>query len=320
VKYFWYLFSQNGWHDGGNSTEQYGRALSSESCIFIHGNRSELVTSIGGLEIIPRSEKFVMPALDRPVDRQKIAMFCIPNQISLRYLEYCRAAGIKTVYRCVDDWRHNFGEGWFDSVIEEQMIALADLAVASSHRMADNYGIRYLPNACAYVRQKVQVPNMPPRVGFVGLADWPRFDLDLVRSLAEHFPEIRFEIVGTQNPWRTSKITALLNRPWNKAIVRMKKFDVGLVPYRGAYLEGMQPIKSWEYLGMGIPQLCQGDLDLPHHDSVYRYITLDDCVEKLRIILSTLANIERGPILTYAAQNSWQTRIRQLLDWLNLPT
>jgi hypothetical protein len=320
VKYFWYLFSQNGWHNGGNSTEHYGRALSSEPCFFIHGNRSELVTSVGAMEIIPRSEAYVIPALERPVDRQKIAMFCIPNQISLRYLEYCRAAGIKTVYRCVDDWHHNFGEGWYDPAIEEQMIALVDLAVASSFRMADYYGIRYLPNACAWVREKVPTPNNPPRVGFAGLADWPRFDRDLVHSLAEHFPDIRFEIVGTQSPWRRRNITALLHRPWSSAIARMKTFDVGLVPYHGVYLEGMQPIKSWEYLGMGIPQLCQGDLDLPHHDSVYRYKTFDECVEKLRIILSTLANLKRGPILTYASQNSWQTRIRQLLDWLNPAT
>jgi hypothetical protein len=319
VNYFWYLFSQNGWHDGGNSTEQYGRALSGEPSIFIHGDRSELKAKYHYLEIIPRGEEYVIPALEKSVEQAKIGMFCKPSENFLRYLEYCRVAGIKTIYRCVDDWRHNFGEGWFDPAIEEKMIALADLAVASSRRMADFYGIRYLPNACAWIRPKIPSPGNTPLVGFAGLADLPRFDLDLVRSLAEQFPDIRFEIVGTRNPWRTRNITARASCFWHEAIEHMKNFDVGIIPYCGDHLDGMQPIKSWEYLGMGIPQLSQHDLDLPRHNSVYRYKTLDESIEKLRSILATLATLNKSPILTYASQNTWQTRIRQLVDWLDLP-
>jgi len=271
------------------------------------------------MEVIPRSEQFVLPALERPIDRQKIGMFCKPDQIYLDYLKYCRILGIKTIYRCVDDWQYNFGEGWYDRAIEKEMITLTDVAVASSRRMAEQYGLEYLPNACAYVRPQSAIPGNPPVVGFAGLADLPRFDLDLVRSLAAHFPGVHFEIIGTQHPWRKRNITALVGRPWREAVLRMKKFDVGIIPYRGDHLQGMQPIKSWEYLGMGIPQLCQQDLDLPDHESVFRYQTLAECIEKLETILSGLTSFDRPSILSYAAQNTWQARIRQLLGWFNLP-
>jgi hypothetical protein len=324
---FWILFSQNNWNDGGNSTEQYGRALAADGAVFVHGANRATRHQLGGLEIIPRDEASVRAALAaRRGARPRIAMFCLPDAASLRYLEMARALGIRTVYRCVDDWAHFMGAPWYDEHIERLMVARADLAVASSRALAAALAVRYLPNACQRVgAAPPRRHDDPPVVGFCGLAQLERFDAALVRELARRFPHACFEVVGAAADGVDGNLTLRRQTTWEAAWRIMRRFDVGLVPYRGAHLAGMQPVKSWEYLGLGIPQLCRRGLDLPEHASVRCYDDVDDCAAALAALLDTVARrrhagAEEDPgaadMLAFAARNTWRDRIRQLRAWL----
>ncbi|MBX3024436.1 hypothetical protein KF840_05950 [bacterium] len=318
---FWVLFSQNNWNDGGNSTEQYGRALAAAGAVFVHGANRRTRHRLLDLEIIPRDEESVRAALAQPRDgRPRIAMFCLPDTASLRYLEMARAMGIRTVYRCVDDWQRFPGDAWYDAQTERRMVALADVAVASSRRMAEDLGVPYLPNACQRLAPapRPQRPGEPRVVGFCGLADLERFDGELVRELARRFPRVRFEIVGATEDAADGNLTRRRQTTWEAAWQLMQGFDVGLVPYRGAHLAGMQPVKSWEYLGLGIPQMCRRGLDLPEHASVHRYDDADDCAAALEPLLRGVDPAERADARAFAARNTWHDRIRQLQAWLGM--
>jgi hypothetical protein len=317
---FWFLFSQNNWNDGGNSTEQYGRALAAQGCIFVHGANRATRSRLLDMEIIPRDEASVLAALEQPRgERPRIAMFCQPDVASLRYLELARAIGMRTVYRCVDDWRRFLGEAWYDDGVERRMVALADLAVASSRRMADELAVRHLPNACQRITQAARRgPGKPPVIGFCGLAGLERFDGELVRDLARRFPQARFEMVGAAADDVDGNLTWRRQTTWEEAWYRMSGFDVGLVPYRGDHLAGMQPLKSWEYLGLGIPQVCRRGLDLPEHASVRCYDDVDECAAAIEPLLGGVDAAERDDALAFAARNTWHDRIRQLLAWLEV--
>lgn len=327
---FWFLFSQNNWNDGGNSTEQYGRALAAEGCVFVHGANQRARGRFLDMEVVPRDEASVRAAFEqRRGGRLPIAMFCLPDATSLRYLEMACGLGMRTVYRCVDDWRRFPGEGWYDEATERRMVALADVAVASSRHMAETLAVRYLPNACQRVVDAARPqPGDSPVVGFCGLADLERFDAALVRELARRFPRVRFDVVGATGDRVDGNLTMRRRTTWEASWQQMRGFDVGLVPYCGEHLAGMQPVKSWEYLGLGIPQVCRRGLDLPEHASVRCYDDVDGCATALEALLRQQAPTEpqapgvdaaqRADALAFAARNTWRDRIRQLLGWLGV--
>jgi hypothetical protein len=105
---------------------------------------------------------------------------------------------------------------------------------------------------------------------------------------------------------------------WEAAWQLMRGFDVGLVTYRGDHLAAMQPVKSWEYLGLGIPQVCRRGIDLPQHASVHCYDDADGCAAALEPLLRGVDAAQRADALAFAARNTWRDRIRQLLAWLGV--
>lgn len=309
----WLLFSQNNWHNGGNSTEQYARTLK-ERCVYIHGSKQRTTGIEDGVRFGPQEERFWRTN----VTEKTTAMFCKPTPEAYQHMRIAKALGVKIVYRAVDDWELWKNAKWYDNSIERLMIGLADVAVATSIRVVQKYGVRRLPNACYHVSQSIKT-RKAKKVGFIGDVDnqisSARFDMDIVSYLAKRFPDVEFILCGSRVSWNLPQnIKVLPYCKWKEANQQLENIDVGLIPYCGEEISGVQPTKSWEYMGYGLPQLAREGLDLPDHSSVSTYKTYEECGDKLAAIL------ERpycpSSIIDFAKQNTWKNRIEQLEEWL----
>jgi len=324
MRYYWYIFGHTNWRANGNSCELYGKELSSEPSYYIRGtdgHHSKRIESYNQLRILPRISYMVTRALEEKTDSDllKIAMFSYPDPVNIQFLKEAKKLGVKTVYRCVDDWA-TWNGIWYKVENELQMIELADISVASSRKMAKVFKIPYLPNAC--IKTYNHEVKEGKTVGFVGHADLSRFNMDLIHYLAKELPEASFELIGSDGYAGSRADNNVCIRPFvshDVLIDYMRNFTIGIIPYRptiGKDLSGTQPIKSWEYMACGIPQICTNGLDLPEHESVFVYCSYEDCARKIRNILSNRFDVES--IRNFSATNTWRHRVNEILKLLKL--
>lgn len=316
---YWYFFSQNNWHDGGNSTEQYARTMSKNPCVYIHGGKSKKFLVYYQMQIMPQIEENIRIELERR--DVKIAMFARPTEAQFRYLNLAKQYGAKIIYRAVDDWALWEDNQWYDRNIELKMIEAADLAVASSLKLAKEFQIKYLPNACQYIQKDVKRFNSEPVVGFLGDLDnqisSAKVDVDLIFYLARRFSNVKFILIGSKKSWDfPSNVTVLNYMKWEEANEILNNIDIGLIPYCGRDITGVQPTKSWEYMGYGIPQVARRYLSLPEHSSVRLYESYEECGQVLEKLINSLNVVDRQEIINFASQNTWAKRIEKLIEWL----
>lgn len=321
---FWYFFANNNWHNGGNSTEQYARALSVSPSVYVHGARNRKQLTYNKLHIIPQTKEYVIPSLRKESRVPKIAMFAKPTKLFLDYMKIAKDLNIKVIYRVVDDWSLWRNNEWYDEKVELSMIKLADVAVATSLKLANKLGIRQLPNACQKCIDNPIKFNVIPIIGFLGDVDnqvsSARFDMELVVYLAKKFPDFKFKLIGSRKEWSAlpKNIEVFKYLQWKEANMFLSHIDIGLISYKGEDVSGVQPTKSWEYAGYGLPQICRKGLDLPDHVSVYTYETYEECAKILSNLANELDNIDRDNIIKYATEHTWLKRTEQLLKWLKL--
>ena len=319
----WIIFGNSNWVNAGNSAEQYARTISqSEKCYFVHGAKSKLETHYGNLKIIPRTQNFVEPCLQE--NTNGIAMFCFPSKLNLQYLRHGKTRNIKTVYRCVDDWATYDWEGHrieYNEEVEREMMKLSSVSVASCKEMAKKFFIPYLPNGCSsslYPTTSKRKEANEMTVGFWGNVNLTRFDKDLILHAARKFPRVQFKLIGSIENW-PDKPNNIIMKPfmtWKESMQEMEEVHVGLIPYQGK-VKVMQPIKTWEYLALGIPQLCKRGLDLPEHDSILLYDDKEEFCHKLQYLIKECDNIDTERLKAFAKINTWLDTTNQIMRWLN---
>ncbi len=189
-----------------------------------------------------------------------------PSSLALRALDVLRPSW--SVFDALDDFPQ-FYEGLaqravarLESAIAERVDAVLTPSTGLWHKFAA-LGTRrvMVHNACemAALPPVRDSPPTPPVVGFVGcISTW--FDWALVDRLARERPQVRFELSGpcfdgpsAQLPPNVQLLPACAH---DEAVRRMTRFSVGLIPFkRNLLTEGVDPIKYYEYRGLGLPVL-----------------------------------------------------------------
>ena len=77
-------------------------------------------------------------------------------------------------------------------------------------------------------------------------------------------------------------------------------------------------MKAWEFLSHGIPQVCRDGLDLPDHDSIFKYNFYEECLKIIEDITNKKVEIDKESIFNFALKNTWKHRIDNLIEWLKL--
>ncbi len=178
------------------------------------------------------------------------------------------------VYHCVDEFSEFTGTPGEIKTMEEELARRADVVIVSAERLASRkrawnanlhvvrHGVDHTHFARAldpHTVMPAEIAALPkPVIGFFGLiADW--VDLELVRAVADAFPEGSVALVGKVatglGPLEGAHNVHLFGRrPYEELPAWCKGFDVALMPFvENELAASSNPLKVREYLAAGLP-------------------------------------------------------------------
>ncbi len=242
-----------------------------------------------------------------------------------------------TVYDCVD--RHSAYPGLIDPEVvdemEEDLAAACGCVFTTAQGLYDrlsrlNDNCHLIPNGAAYElfsrTAEMEKEGASPHFGFVGMLQ-ECIDYDIIRAVAESFPQGRVSLVGKSLPGvDLSSIRDLPNVELRGLVPQaelpgiIKDFDVCLNVFAQNDLSrDVSPLKFYEYLATGKPVVSTPvPLQVRDYaDCVYVAEDKADFIEKCRLALKDTDPRRRAARMERARACSWDERVRMMIDILD---
>lgn len=320
------------------------RPLPAQKNIFLYsppvtlpfGNKSRLINRINQWWI----SLFLKRVISKLRIRNPILWTYMPNTADLlNYIEHDLL-----VYDCVDE--HSEYTGLINKQVmidmERDLMAECDIVFVTAPGLYEDKkafakNIYYLPNAANVehfnkaLAPETKIPpdirDIPkPIVGFVGvIQDW--IDLDLIKAIAVRYPEWSVVLVGPVGVGvDISGLAALpnvylLGRKDIKDLPGyLKAFDLCINPFKlNALTDKVSPLKFYEYLASGKPIVS---VDMPgvreFSDIIYIAHNKEEFVDYVKMAINTEDEGKQKKRLAAAARNSWESRVRFMMEKINL--
>lgn len=201
----------------------------------------------------------------------------IPDVHAIQEIGLFRYHGWKIAYEVRDDWEefHKAGVGkWYDVDYERFLCRQADFVTTVSATLRDKMismgahsdrtfvvpnGLKrsFLENAGASFARRRSGYRGNGTIGYFGHLTPNWFNWKLLLKTASRRPDVRFEIVGFGAPENLSvpqNVFMLGRKDHNQIIDIASNWSVAVIPFKNTKLaEGVDPIKIYEYLALGIP-------------------------------------------------------------------
>jgi len=207
---------------------------------------------------------------------ERIALFEFPHPGFFATLSAANSAGWITVYDVLDDWEEfqRVGQAiWYDEEYERHQIGASDALFAVNGSLAGR--IRELGGAAVEVLGNGLKPGIEalrePRplvrgeltVGYFGYLAGAWFDWELIAAAAGRRPAWRFYLIGYGGSPEGVKlppnVELLGKQPQTDLAAFAANWDVAVIPFKPDRLAaGADPIKTYEYLAMGLPVVATG--------------------------------------------------------------
>jgi len=243
-----------------------------------------------------------------------------------------------SVYYCIDSFSASSKSAKRIKSAEEKMLQYVDTVFVTSHALKDycerySRSVAFFPfgvNIEKFERAADSVCEIPvdlmnikrPMVGYVGgIHKW--LDLDLLKYLAEHYPEYSFVFVGplqtdTQGLQGIKNLYFLGSKTHEELPAYIKNFSVTIIPYLICdYTNNVYPTKLNEYLAMGkavvstaLPEVKMFDREYP--GIVYIAENFEKFGERIKEAFAVHdPELVKRRIWT-ARENNWTNRIEQM--------
>lgn len=273
--------------------------------------------------------KCLLEIIKAPIQKKyKTFILSFPYPPTTKYLEVFKLYGWKVIYDIRDDWEefHKINQAkWYEKAHEIYAIEKADYTMAVSKPLTQkflshtNKFIDLVPNALDndfFTSIKNQVQRN--KIGYVGhlTAGW--FDWNALIDVIQALPEYNFEIIGHSMPNYIDLLPPnavyLGPKDFQEVQEYVKEWKIGLIPFKiNELTKGIDPIKVYEYLGMGLkvvsfmmPQI----LDYPEVKIAY---TTEQFIEKIKEAMNEDFNQE--VVDGFLKSNTWTSRIEDLRRW-----
>lgn len=217
---------------------------------------------------------------------------------------------------------------------EERLIRTADIVFAVSRFLVrhvnDRFGrkIHYLPNGVseAFLKAPAKpIPDdlstiSPPRLLYVGaIRNW--LDVPLLGRIASRHPDWSIILIGRPNADLKSleghqNIHVLGERKHTEIPAYLDHADVGLIPFiRDELLEGVSPIKFYEYAARGLPTVAAswGELEKLQVEGLFLARDSEEFELKVNEVLVSNHLVFSGSLRRFVEDNTWTKRVELIL-------
>lgn len=267
-------------------------------------------------------------------DKKKIFVVSFPYPYLVRIVNQLNMNGWVTIYDVRDDWEefHKVKQAkWFDINAEKYIVNNCDIVCAVSRplqRKIQNYTknkiIQLSPNAFDSKFIKDSKIKIAPRdgkavIGYFGHLTNSWFDWESLIKIAKLKTNWTFEIIGHHIPNNLnlpSNIKYMEPKIHNEIREITKKWRVAIIPFKiGKLSNAVDPIKVYEYLGLGLPVVS---FRMPQiHDYPYVFIANNVNEFILQIQKALTVSMDIKVIEKFLANNRWENRAKQFLIWGN---
>lgn len=162
-----------------------------------------------------------------------------------------------------------------------------------------------------------------PRVVFVGAIIASKIDIPLVRELSALRPGWSFAFVGPIGPGDPTtnvdglkglpNVHLLGHRPYEQLPEVLRGGAVAIMPYHtGGEMRSVFPMKTYEYLGAGLPVVSTSLPALADVDLIDKVATAQEMVDRIEAAMAADSPAQRAARSASVQQFSWESRMAQL--------
>jgi len=262
---------------------------------------------------------------------ERVLLIEFPHPGFFEIVSYANASGWITIYDVVDDWEgfHNVGQAdWFEELYEAHLVFASDLVIAVNsalHARLKRFNRRSIPlvpngvaEGFAEVSSEVELERGEITLGYFGYLSGAWFDWGLIRKVARENPAWRIYLIGyggdQEHRNLTNNVTFLGKKPWKSLAAYAAHWDVGIIPFRsGLVSRGADPIKTYEYLALGLPIVATG-VRPPEGAENYFYFAKDarEFMENIRS--ASRQELDGGALASYVQECAWSRRVDAIID------
>ena len=256
-----------------------------------------------------------------------VVEFPLPEFLSIS--REVKRTGGKVIYDLLDNWQTSLGAGWYSSEVEQEIIDLSDVLIATAPTLVrrleemSQRAVEFLPNAVNLQVFNREIPHprptdMPlgkPTVIYVGALWGEWFDWDLLRAIAHRCPGANIVLVGDyrgQFQYPPINISFLGLKPQTEIPAFLAHSDVAIIPWKVSPItHATSPLKVYEYLAMGLPVVAPRLDALSGIPGVEMVDSVEDFVEAVARYLAS--HDQESSLDSFVRLNSWEARVSELL-------
>ncbi len=243
-------------------------------------------------------------------------------------------SGWITIYDLIDDWEgfHRVGQApWYEPAFEAYMSRSSDHVVAVSESLASRAvslgaeNVKLVPNgldpALAKSSEIEPLARGDLTLGYFGYLSSAWFDWDLVCEVAARRPAWMIYLIGYGEAKARRNLPAnvihLGRQPRERLAAFARNWDVAIAPFkRGPVAHHADPIKLYEYFGLGLPVVATG---VRAPVGAAGLMTMADGADSFIAQVEQAAMPDRARQArrrAYALANTWESRARTLVQHL----
>ncbi|MEM4958432.1 MAG: glycosyltransferase [Nanopusillaceae archaeon] len=265
-----------------------------------------------------------------------VVLIEFPHPLFIRIVESIKKdiKNSKIVYDCIDNWDSSLGWKWYSIDVEKRIINNADLIITSANSLRERLNkftdkqIHWIPqgintsifNINTKYPYPPDLPQKRPLLLYTGALWGEWFDWDLLRKIAESYPEGSVICIGDykqESTFSLPNVYFLGLKPQSMLPHYLQHVDCCIIPFKiNDITQHTNPLKIYEYLSMGKPVVTTPLADIDALPYTFISHNHEEFLQNIKFALAT--EVDQNLIKSFVEENSWSRRVEQLLSILGM--
>lgn len=256
----------------------------------------------------------------------------VPHFSFLPIINRLEKYSFKIIYEYIDPWDTELGKGWYNKEIESRIMEKADILTATALSLkkkleqSNKKTVHLLPNAynneIFTLQKKYLKPlDLPcePIITYIGALWGSWFDIDMVIHLGKSLSNCNIVLIGEYNGQYDDIVPSNIYFLGLKSQFQLPAYlfysNMGIIPFKiNRLTEGVNPLKVYEYLAMGLDVVSTPMEELKGIPNVFLANNKKEFVYMVKEVLTS--NTKTQNIENWLKKHSWDERVKKLISLL----